>query len=33
MRARPFGKNTLTFLKDYEVPHDERYVFRPVDEE
>jgi REP element-mobilizing transposase RayT len=28
-----FRQEYLTFLKKYEVPHDERYVFRPVDEE
>jgi REP element-mobilizing transposase RayT len=30
---KTFREEYLTFLKKYEVPHDERYIFRPVDEE
>ena len=30
---KTFREEYLTFLKRYEVPHDERYVFKPVDEE
>jgi REP element-mobilizing transposase RayT len=30
---RTFRQEYLAFLKKYEVPHDERYVFRPGDEE
>ena len=30
---KTFRQEYLTFLKKYEVPHDERYIFRPVDEE
>jgi hypothetical protein len=30
---KTFREEYLTLLKKYEVPHDERYIFRPVDEE
>ena len=30
---KTFRQEYLAFLKKYEVPHDERYIFRPVDEE
>jgi len=30
---KTFRQEYLAFLKKYEVPHDERYIFRSVDEE
>ena len=28
-----FRQEYLKFLKKFEVPHDERYIFKPVDED
>jgi putative transposase len=30
---KTFRQEYLAFLKKYEVPHDERYIFRPVEED
>jgi putative transposase len=30
---KTFRQEYLAFLKKYEVPHDERYIFKPLDEE
>jgi hypothetical protein len=31
--GKTFRQEYLAFLKKYEVPHDERYIFRSVDED
>ena len=29
---KTFRQEYLTFLKKYEIPHDERYIFKPPEE-
>jgi putative transposase len=30
---KTFRQEYLTFLKKYQIPHDERYIFKPLEEE
>ena len=32
MRGKSFRQEYLQFLKKFEIQHDERYIFKPVEE-
>ena len=33
MRGKSFRQEYLQFLKKFEIEHDDRYIFKPLDDE